>query len=104
MVFSVWVLSTWESLSKLKMGKRLIDSERSSDMANSCMGFLSHPLLFHDDIHIHGCIDETTLSHLNSSCFLCSLFGSNFDGGYSFTSWMKEHMADYLDAHYNFLE
>ena len=35
--------------------------------------------------------------------FFCS-FGSNFGGGSSFTSWMKEHMADYLDAHYIFLE
>ena len=30
--------------------------------------------LFHDDIHIHGCIDETSLSHLNSSCFLCFIW------------------------------
>ena len=36
-----------------------------------------HPFLFHDDIHIHGCIDETSLSHLNTSCFLCSLLGSD---------------------------
>ena len=48
-----------------------------------------HPLLHYDDIHIQGCIDDTSLSHLKSSCFLCSLFGSNFGGGYSFTSWMK---------------
>ena len=54
-----------------------------------------HTLLFHDDIHIHGCIDETSLSHLKSSCFLFSLFGSDFCGGSSFTSWMKEHMDDY---------
>ena len=58
-----------------------------------------HPWNFHDDIHIHGCIDENYLSHLNSSCFLCSLFGSDFGGGSSFASWIKEHMADYyLDA------
>ena len=63
-----------------------------------------HTLLFHDDIHIHECIDETSLSHLKSSCFLCSLFGSDFGGGSSFTSWMKEHMDDYIDAHYIFLE
>ena len=60
-----------------------------------------HPLLFHDDIHIHGCIDETSLRHLKSSCFICSLFGSYFGGGSSFTSWMKEKMADYyFDAYY----
>ena len=41
---------------------------------------------------------------MKSSCFLCSLFGSDFGGGSSFTSWMKEHMADYLDAHYIFLD
>ena len=59
-----------------------------------------HPLLFHDDIHIHGCIDETSLSHLKFSCFICSLFGSYFSGGSPFTYWMKEHMDDYIDAHY----
>ena len=58
-----------------------------------------NPSLFHDDIHIHGCIDETSLSHLKYSCFLCSLFGSDFGGGSSFTYLMKEYMADYLDAH-----
>ena len=61
-----------------------------------------HPLLFHHDMHIHGCIDDISLSHLKSSCFLCSLFGLDFGGGSSFTSWMKEHMADYIDAHYIF--
>ena len=63
-----------------------------------------NPLLFHDDIDIHGCIDETTLSHLNSSCFLCSLFGSYFGGGSSFTSWMKEYMDEYFDAYHILLE
>ena len=29
-----------------------------------------HPLLHYDNIHIHGCIDETSLSHLKSSVFL----------------------------------
>ena len=42
-----------------------------------------HPLLFHDDIHIHGCIDETSLSHLKTSCFICSLFGLDFGRGSS---------------------
>ena len=67
-----------------------------------------HPLLFHDFIHIHGCIDDTSLSHLKYSCLLCSLLGSYFGGGFSFTSWMKEQMADYyfdaskiiLEKHY----
>ena len=59
-------------------------------------------MLFHDDMHIRGCIDETTLSHLKSSYFPCSLFCSYFGGGSSFTSWMKEHMDDYIDAHYIF--
>ena len=64
-----------------------------------------HPLLHYDDIHIHGCIDETSLSHLKSSCFLCSLFGLDFGGGSSFTSWMKEHMDDYYyDASYILLD
>ena len=64
-----------------------------------------HPLLFHHDIHIHGCIDDTSLGHLKSSCFLCSFFGSDFGGGSSFTSWMKEHMADYyFDSYYIILE
>ena len=63
----------------------------------------NHPL-FHYDIHIHGCIYDSSLIHLKSSCFLCSLFGSDFGGGYSFTPWMKEHMADYIDAHYIYLE
>ena len=48
-----------------------------------------HPLLHYHHIHIHGCIDETSLSHLKSSCFLCSLFRSDFGGGSSFTYWMK---------------
>ena len=56
--------------------------------------------MLHDDIHIHECIDETSLSHLKSSCFPCSLFCSDFSGGSPFTYWMKEHMDDYIDAHY----
>ena len=59
-----------------------------------------HPLMLHDDIHIHECIDETYLSHLKSSCFPCSLFCSDFGGGSPFTYWMKEHMDDYMNAHY----
>ena len=43
---------------------------------------------------------ETSLSHLKSPCFSCSLFGSYFSGGSSFTYWMKEYMDDYIDAHY----
>ena len=62
-------------------------------------------MLHYDDIHIHGCIDETSLSHLKSSCFLCSLLGSYFGGGSSFTTWMKEHMVDYyFDAYYILLD
>ena len=57
-------------------------------------------MLFHDDIHIHEYTDETSLSHLNSPYFICSLFGSDFGGGSSFTYWMKEHMDDYIHAHY----
>ena len=63
-----------------------------------------HPLLFHDDVHIHGCIDDTSLSHLKYSCFFCSLFGSDFSGDSSFTSWMKEYMAEYFDAYHILLE
>ena len=47
------------------------------------------PLFHHYDIHMHGYIDETSLSQLKSSCFLCSIFGSYFGGGSSFASWMK---------------
>ena len=58
-----------------------------------------HPLMLHDDINIHECIDETSLSHLKSSCFPCS-FCSDFGGGSPLTYWMKEPMDDYIDAHY----
>ena len=34
-------------------------------------------------------IDETSLIRLKSSCFLCSLFGSDFSADSSFTSWMN---------------
>ena len=59
-----------------------------------------NPLMLHDDIHIHECIDETSLSHLKSSSFPCSLFCSYFGRGSLFTYWMKEHIDDYIDAHY----
>ena len=36
--------------------------------------------------------------------FCCSLFGSNLSGDYSFTSWMKEYMAEYFDAYHFLLE
>ena len=62
--------------------------------AHSYLHLQQQNLFHHDDIHIHGCIDDTSLSHLKSSCFVCSLFGSDFGGGSSFTSWMKEHMDD----------
>ena len=64
-----------------------------------------HPFLFLDDIHIHGCIDENSLSHLKSSCFFGSLFGLGFGEGSSFTYWIKQHMDDYyFDAYYILLE
>ena len=44
------------------------------------------------------------MRHLKSLCFICSLFGSYFGGGSSFTSWIKENMADYLNAHNIFVE
>ena len=47
----------------------------------SYLYFQQHPLLHYDGKHIQGCIDEISLSHLKYSCFLCSLFGSNFGGG-----------------------
>ena len=46
---------------------------------------------------------ETSLSHLKSP-FFCSLFGSDFSGDTSFTSWMKEYMAEYFDAYHILLE
>ena len=63
-----------------------------------------HPLMLHDDIHIHEGIDETSLSHLKSLCFCCSLFGSNLSGDSSFTSLMKEYMVEYFDAYQFLLE
>jgi len=42
-----------------------------------------HPFLHYDDRHLYGC---------------------TYGGDSSFTSWMKEHIADYIDAHYIFLE
>ena len=46
---------------------------------------------------------ETYLSHLKSR-FFCSLFRSDFSGDYSFTSCMKEYMAEYFDAYHIPLE
>ena len=48
-----------------------------------------HTLLYLYDFLIHGCMGENYLSHLKSPCFSCSLFGSDFSGDSSFTSWMK---------------
>ena len=58
-----------------------------------------HTLLYLYDSLIHGCMGETSLSHLKSPCFFCSLLGSYSGGGSSFTLWMKEHMADYFHAY-----
>ena len=66
--------------------------------------FQPHTLLYIYDSLIHGCMGENSLSHLKSPCFSCLLFGSDFCGGSSFTPWMKEHMDDYIDAHYISLE
>ena len=46
--------------------------------AHYYLHFQKKPLFHHVDIHIHGCIDETYLSHSKSSCFLCSLFVFRF--------------------------
>ena len=59
-------------------------------------------MLYIYDSLIHGCRGETYLSHLKSPCFFCSLFGLDLSGDSSFTSWMKEYMAEYFDA-YHFL-
>ena len=72
-----------------------------TDMIEEHYYLKQNPLLFHDDVHIHGCIDDTSLSHLKYSCFLYSLFGLDFGGGSSLNYWMKEHMAD---SHYILLE
>ena len=48
-----------------------------------------HTLLYLYDSLIHGCMGKTSLSHLKSPCFYCSLFGSNLSGDSSFTSWMN---------------
>ena len=67
---------------------RLPISPFDDDMTRvpSSLHLWQHLVLHYDDIHIQGCIDETSLSHLKSSCFLCSLFGSDCDGCSSFTS------------------
>ena len=62
-----------------------------------------HTLLYLYDSLIHGCMGKTSLSHLKSPC-LCCLFGSNLSGDSSFTSWMKEYMAEYFDAYHFLLE
>ena len=53
---------------------------------------------------IHGCMGDTSLSHLKSPYFSCSLFGSDFSGYSSFTYWIKEYMAEYFDAYQFLLE
>ena len=63
-----------------------------------------HTLLYIYDSLIHGCMGNTSLSHLKSPCFYCPLFGSNLSGDSSFTSWMKEYMAEYFDAYHFLLE
>ena len=40
--------------------------------------FQPHTLLYIYDSLIHGCMGETSLSHLKSPCFFCSLSGSEF--------------------------
>ena len=89
------------TLGSFDVGGTSSDTWVKRDMNEEHYYWQQHPLLFHDDIHIHRCIDETSLIHLKSSCFLCSLLGSYFGGIYSFASCMKEHMADYyFDAYY----
>ena len=48
-----------------------------------------HTLLYIYDSLIHGCMGHTSLSHLKSPSFFCSLFGSDLSGDSSFTYWMK---------------
>ena len=52
--------------------------------------FQPHNLLYLYDSLIYGCMGETSLMHLKSPCFFCSLFAPDFSGDCSFTSWMKE--------------
>ena len=66
--------------------------------------FQPHTLLYIYDSLIHGCMGETSLSHLKSPCFSCSLSGLDFSGDHSLTSWMKEYMAEYFDAYHILLE
>ena len=62
--------------------------------------FQPHTLLYTYDSLIYGCMGDTSLSHLKSPCFFCSLFGSDFGGYSSFTFWMKEYMAEYFDSYH----
>ena len=66
--------------------------------------FQPQTLLYLYDSLIHGCMGETSLSHLKSPCFFLSLFGSYLSGDSSFTSCMKEYMAEYFDAYHILLE
>ena len=41
---------------------------------------------------------------ISSLLLFCSLFGSDLSGDSSFTSWMKEYMAEYFDAYHILLK
>ena len=92
------------TLGSFDVGGTSSDTWVKRDMIEENYYWQQHTLLFHDDIHIHGCIYETSLSHLKYICFPCSLFVSDFSGYHSFTSWMKEYKDEYFDAYHILLE
>ena len=90
------------TLGSFDVGGISSDTWVKRDMIDRHYYWQKHPMLFRDDIHIHGCIDETFLRHLKSSCFIFSLFGSYFGGGSSFTSWMKKKSLIIILMHITF--
>ena len=66
---------SYSTLGSFDVGGTSSDTWVKRDMIEEHYYWNQYPLLFYDDIHINGCINETYLSHLKSLCFCCSLFG-----------------------------
>ena len=92
------------TLGSFDVGGTSYNTEVNRFMIGEHFCFQPHTLLYIYDPLIHGCMGETSLSHLKSPCFFCSLFGSDLSGDPSFTSWMKEYMVEYFDAYHILLE
>ena len=77
----VWVKGFFFMVPHEEYGLTISPFDDDITIVPSYLRLQQHPLLHYDDIHIHGCIDETSLSHLKSSYFLISLFGLDFGRG-----------------------